>query len=88
MPGNGLGEPTMKQFFYLLRDESGPTSTEYAVLLAAVLVVCMVSILGFGETAMGMLQSADHTVTAATSGLDMGPDGSSPGGSLSWLIEW
>jgi pilus assembly protein Flp/PilA len=36
-----------------LRDESGPTATEYAVMLALIIVVCIGAVGFFGSTASG-----------------------------------
>jgi pilus assembly protein Flp/PilA len=33
----------------LLRDESGPTAVEYAVLLALIIVICLTSIIALGS---------------------------------------
>ena len=74
---------------HFLSDESGPTSTEYAVLFAAILVVCVVSILGFGQSAMAMLENADRNVSTVTGVLDVHHEQSaSHDGPTSWGLRW
>ncbi len=52
----------IKQFF---RDEDGPTSVEYAVLLALIISVCAVGIALVGqETATSYSNSADDLTDA------------------------
>jgi pilus assembly protein Flp/PilA len=41
-------------------NEDGPTSVEYAVMLALILLVCIVSIRSFGQTVSG---SFSHTAS-------------------------
>ena len=43
----------MKFLLRFLQDESGPTATEYAVMLALIIGTCLVSIGFFGSTAGG-----------------------------------
>lgn len=43
----------MKHVLRFLRDESGPTAVEYAVMLALVIGTCLVSIGFFGSSAGG-----------------------------------
>jgi pilus assembly protein Flp/PilA len=38
----------MKRLFEFLRDESGPTAVEYAVMLAMIVGACIVAITAFG----------------------------------------
>ena len=45
----------MKLLLRFLRDESGPTATEYAVMLALIVGTCLVSIGFFGSSAGGSL---------------------------------
>ena len=40
---------TMKHILNFLREEDGPTAVEYAVMLALILVVCLVSIRALGN---------------------------------------
>lgn len=39
----------MKQIIKFLREEDGPTAVEYAVMLALIVVVCIVSIKAIGQ---------------------------------------
>jgi pilus assembly protein Flp/PilA len=43
----------MKALLRLLRDESGPSAVEYAVMLALIIGVCIGAISFFGSTASG-----------------------------------
>ena len=45
----------MRNVLKFLRDESGPTAVEYAVMLALIIVTCLVSIGYFGGSAGGSL---------------------------------
>ena len=39
----------MKKIIHFLREDDGPTAVEYAVMLALIVVVCLVSIKAIGE---------------------------------------
>ncbi len=41
-----------------LRSEDGPTATEYAVMLALIIVVCIGAITGIGTTVSGIFTTA------------------------------
>jgi len=43
----------MNPLLRLLRDESGPTAVEYAVMLALIVGVCIGAVSFFGSTASG-----------------------------------
>ena len=43
----------MNPVLRLLRDESGPTAVEYAVMLALIIGVCIGAVSFFGSTASG-----------------------------------
>lgn len=45
----------MQLILKFLRDESGPTAVEYAVMLALIIGTCLVSIGFFGSSAGGSL---------------------------------
>jgi pilus assembly protein Flp/PilA len=49
-----------------VRDESGPTAVEYAVMLALIIVVCIAAIATLGSNANGVFQNA--ALNAAASG--------------------
>lgn len=48
------GSSNMRTINKLLQDESGPTSVEYAVMLAFILLVCLVAIQTLGISASNM----------------------------------
>ena len=51
----------------LIRDESGPTAVEYAVLLALILVVLMSAITAVGNSTSGVWSSNVNQIENATS---------------------
>ncbi len=51
----------LSRFF---RDETGPTATEYAVMLALIIVVCIAAIGALGRTVNGTFAFIDSTVAA------------------------
>ena len=42
-----------------LRSEDGPTATEYAVMLALIIIVCLAVITLLGQTVQGVFSTAD-----------------------------
>jgi pilus assembly protein Flp/PilA len=42
-----------------LRSEDGPTATEYAVMLALIIIVCLAIITSLGQTVQGIFTTAD-----------------------------
>lgn len=42
------------QFWKFLKDESGPTSVEYAVMLALIIAICIVAITALGQNQSDM----------------------------------
>ncbi len=50
-----------------LRDESGPTAVEYAVMLALIIVVCIVSITSLGSAANQTFSNVALNTAAAGS---------------------
>jgi len=42
-----------------LRSEDGPTATEYAVMLALIIIVCLAVITSLGTTVQGVFSTAD-----------------------------
>jgi pilus assembly protein Flp/PilA len=44
-------EKWLKRIAAFMEDESGPTAVEYAVMLALIIVVCIVSITSLGSSA-------------------------------------
>ena len=51
----------------LLVDESGPTSVEYAVMLALILVVSIASIFAVGSTSVHIWSSDESQIRAGVS---------------------
>ena len=45
-----------------LRSEDGPTATEYAVMLALIIVVCIGAITGIGNTVSGMFTNVSTSL--------------------------
>jgi pilus assembly protein Flp/PilA len=43
-------------------DESGPTTTEYAVMLALIIVICMAAISGIGTTLDSIFTNLDSSL--------------------------
>lgn len=56
----------------LLRDESGPTSVEYAVMLGLIAVAALVAVTAFGNAHNAMIASLDNFIDniIAESGLN------------------
>mgnify|MGYP001598156139 CR=1 FL=1 len=42
-----------------LKSEDGPTATEYAVMLALIIIVCLAVITSLGTTVQGIFTTAD-----------------------------
>ncbi len=45
-----------------LRSEDGPTATEYAVMLALIIVICLGAITGIGNTVSGIFTTASGSL--------------------------
>ncbi len=45
-----------------LRSEDGPTATEYAVMLALIIIVCLGAITGIGNTVSGIFTSVSTSL--------------------------
>ena len=52
----------MRRAGELLRSEDGPTATEYAVMLALIIVLCMGAITGIGTTTEGVFANLDGEI--------------------------
>ncbi len=48
---------TMARF---IRSEDGPTATEYAVMLALIIVICLGAITGIGDTVSTIFTNIDN----------------------------
>lgn len=53
----------------LARDESGPTATEYAILLGLIVVVLMGAVNSFGNTTSGLWARNAKAIISALSGV-------------------
>ena len=45
-----------------LKSEDGPTATEYAVMLALIIIVALGAITGLGTTVSGIFETVDNTL--------------------------
>ena len=50
-----------------LRDESGPTAVEYAVMLALIIVVCIAAISALGSNASNTFQFVGNAISTTSS---------------------
>lgn len=50
-----------------LKSEDGPTATEYAVMLALIIVLSLAAISGIGTTVMGIFTSVDVALPTGAS---------------------
>jgi pilus assembly protein Flp/PilA len=48
-----------------VRDDSGPTAVEYAVMLALILVACITIVTSLGTSVSGTFSSVNSTLTAS-----------------------
>ena len=53
--------------FRFIRDESGPTAVEYAVMLALIIVVCITAITALGTNANKTFASVSSTIAGTSS---------------------
>jgi len=58
----------MRPLWEFLRDESGPTAVEYAVMLALIIGVCLGAIGFFGTTASGSWQDTSGKLSTSMNG--------------------
>jgi pilus assembly protein Flp/PilA len=49
-----------------LVSEDGPTATEYAVMLALIIIVCLAAITGLGTKVSGIFSTVDNSLSTAT----------------------
>ncbi len=50
-----------------VKDESGPTAVEYAVMLALIIVVCIVAIKALGSAASNTFSGVGSTINSTSS---------------------
>jgi pilus assembly protein Flp/PilA len=55
-----------KALVSFLKDESGPTAVEYAVMLALIIVVCITAITTLGNNANSTFTTVGNAVKSAT----------------------
>ena len=53
---------------HFLQSEDGPTATEYAVMLALIIIVCLAIITQLGQTVQGIFTTADTALQGAGGG--------------------
>jgi pilus assembly protein Flp/PilA len=58
----------MHRFLRFVRDESGPTAVEYAVMLALIIGVCIGAVGFFGSTASGSWEDTSDKLSSSMSG--------------------
>ena len=70
--GKGKGRETMnaviRRMKSFLASEDGPTATEYAVMLALIIIVCLVAITGLGEKVRDIFSNVDSNLDAGAAG--------------------
>jgi len=61
----------MKNFLHrahrFLRSQDGPTTTEYAVMLALIVMICIAAIGGIGNTVSGIFTATDSGLPTGSS---------------------
>ena len=57
----------MKKMAQFLRDEDGPTTVEYAVMLALILAACLTGISFFGQETSSSFDNSANQIEAAVS---------------------
>ena len=58
----------MKRTKQFLRSEDGPTATEYAVMLALIIIVALGAITGLGGTVNGIFTNVDTSLQGVPGG--------------------
>ncbi len=48
-----------------LKDESGPTAVEYAVMLALIIVVCIAAVITLGQNASGTFANVGSQIASS-----------------------
>ena len=70
----------LKLFKKLIGDKEGVSAVEYAVLLALISAVIILSIQGLGNTLNATYANMNSAITSSVGGGDGAPGGGSPGG--------
>ena len=63
---------TKKAIYQFLRDESGPTAVEYAVMLALIIIVCIASVGFVGQRADDLFTTSGQTMQQVNSAASAG----------------
>jgi pilus assembly protein Flp/PilA len=58
----------MKRFWDFVKSEDGPTATEYAVMLALIIIVALGAITGLGTTVDTIFANVDGSLPTGTAG--------------------
>ena len=67
VPGPGIERTRhMNALLNFLKDESGPTAVEYAVMLALIIVVCIAAIATLGSNANGTFNNVGSAVNVGS----------------------
>jgi len=57
----------MNRVMHFLKSEDGPTATEYAVMLALIIIVALAAITGLGQTVDTIFTNVDNSLPTGTS---------------------
>jgi len=60
-------ERKMNRVMHFLKSEDGPTATEYAVMLALIIIVALAAITGLGQTVDTIFTNVDNSLPTGTS---------------------
>jgi pilus assembly protein Flp/PilA len=57
----------MNRVMHFLKSEDGPTATEYAVMLALIIIVALAAITGLGQTVDTIFTNVDNSLPTGSS---------------------
>jgi pilus assembly protein Flp/PilA len=57
----------MNLVLHFLKSEEGPTATEYAVMLALIIIVSLAAITGLGQTVDAIFTNVDNSLPTGSS---------------------
>jgi pilus assembly protein Flp/PilA len=60
-------QPFIDRAWHFVKSEDGPTATEYAVMLALIIIVCLGAITGIGQTVAGIFTNVDAGLPTGSS---------------------
>ncbi len=58
----------MNRVMHFLKSEDGPTATEYAVMLALIIIVALAAITGLGQTVDAIFTNVDNSLPTGSTG--------------------